>query len=408
MPATRRSLLTAVGASAASAVLAGCSLLSSDPQPDEPPASGVSRQPAPKNNIHGANGDWSSFGCNAANTRAVADGKAPVDGVTERWRVDVAPFSSHAPVVADGRVYQPDARTLRVFDAADGTERWTVEERTTAPLVRGGVAYVATANAIRAFEAETGEQLWERSFETHGGVTTPTMYYDRLLVCGAGDRVVGLDPGNGEIRWEKTVFGQILDHLAVFQGYGFVVATEAGEVSLLAEDGTGWWRWELPAKPSGPPTAGSDSVYISCQDGKTYALMDDGLSSPTINWTADTGRTQRGIGVVDNLVLAATGRGLSAIDAESGKRHWTHDIGDWQHTAPAYGRDTVFVGGDRLWALDPTPGDSPDGGPAVRFEREFAGRVGPGPILDDGTIYVVAQVDTGTYAPGTYALLALE
>ncbi|WP_339103087.1 PQQ-binding-like beta-propeller repeat protein [Haloterrigena salinisoli] len=405
MSSTRRGVLKTAGAGAASATLAGCSLLSRviDSDPDEPPASGVDQLPDPGKHVHGANGDWSSFGCNAGNTRAVADGAAPVDGVTERWRVEIAQTAYRAPVVADGRVYQLDHRTLRVFDAADGTELWTVEDGRTAPLVRDGVAYVPTSSALYALEADTGERLWERTFENPGQVTSPTIYDGRQLVCGAGERVVALDPETGEIRWERDVFGQVLDQLAVFQGYGLVVATEAGEVSLLTGEGTGRWRWELPSAPVGPPSADSDSVYVSCRDGSTYALMDDGLSNPKRNWTADTGWAERGICVVDDLLLVANGRGLHAVDAESGERHWESDIGDWRHTAPAYGRDTVFVGGDCLRAFDPTPGDSPDDGPAVRFEREFAGRVGPGPVLDDGTLYVVTGVEGETFA-----LLALE
>ena len=407
MPSTRRSLLTSVGAGAVSAALAGCSdlarVIGADPEPDEPPAPGVDELPDPVDHVLGADGDWSSFGCNAANSRAVADGEAPVDGVTERWRVEVAQLAHRAPVVADGRVYHPDGRDLRVFDAADGTELWTLEDVRTAPLVRDGVAYVPARKTLYALEADTGEELWDREFETRGSVTTPATYDGRQLVCGAGERVVSLDPDDGEIRWERQLFGQILDHLAVFRGYGVVVATEAGEVTLLSEEGTGWRRWDLPSTPTCPPSADADSVYVTCRDGTTYALMDDGLPSPEINWTADTGWADRGIGVADGLVLVANGRGLHAVDTESGERHWAYDTGDWQHTAPAYGRDTVFVGGDRLWALDPTPGDSPDDGPAVRFEREFAGRVGPGPVLDDGVLYVVAEV-----AEREYALLALE
>lgn len=405
MPSTRRTFLTS--ASAASAALAGCSQLSdalgSDPEPDEPPASGVDRSPDPGSHIHGANGDWSSFGCNAANTRTVADGKAPVDGVTERWRAEVTQLAYHAPVAADGRVYHPDHRTLRVFDAADGTELWTLEDSRLAPLVRDGVVYVPVGNTLYALEADTGDELWNREFETRGSVTTPTTYEGRQLVCGAGERVVSLDPETAEIRWEREVFGQVLDHLTVFNGYGFVVATEAGEVSLLTDEGMGWRRWTLPSVPTGPPSAGTDSIYITCRDGTTCALMDDGSSSTEITWTADTGWAERGIGVVGELVLVANSRGLHAVDAESGEHRWEYDTGDWRHTAPAYGRDTLFVGGDRLWAVDPTPGDSPDGGPAVRFEREFAGRVGPGPVLDDGTLYVVAEVEDETFA-----LLALD
>lgn len=405
MPSTRRTLLRSVGATGASVALAGCSQLSRLRGPDEPPPSGVDDMPDPGNSARGATGEWSTFGCNAANTREVGDGQAPVDGVTERWRVEVPQFTYQAPVVAGGRIYQPDADTLRVLDAAEGTELWTVEGVGTVPLLWNDVAYVSTGAAIRALEADTGEQLWEREFETPGLVTAPATRAGEQLVCGAGERVVALDLDDGTVRWDREVFGQVQDHPAVFMAHWFVITTRAGMVYLLDRDGMGGRRWQLPAEPTAPPSADTDSVYVNCRDGTTYALMDDGggPSDTGINWRADTGWAERGVAVADGVVLVANGQALHAVDTESGERHWEYDIGDWQHTAPAYGRDTVFVGGDRLHALDPTPGDSPDGGPAVRFEREFAGRVGPGPVLDDGTIYVVAQVDDESYA-----LLALE
>lgn len=55
------------------------------------------------------------------------------------------------------------------------------------------------------------------------------------------------------------------------------------------------------------------------------------------------------------------------------------------------------MGGDRLWVLDPSSdGGVGSSGPAVRYERSFHGRVGPGPVLDDGTLYVVAKTGAGT------------
>jgi len=401
MPSTRRTLLTTVGV--ASVALAGCSMPSRFSEPDDPPPSGVAELPDPDGHVAGANGDWSTFGCNAANTREIADGKAPVDGVTERWRVEVTQLSYQEPVVADGYVYYVDHRTLRVFDAADGTELWSFEDVRTPPLLWDGIAYVATAGTLHALESDTGNPVWDREFEAPGSVTTPGTYAGRRLILGVGEQVVALDPADGSLQWRRDVFGQVLDHVAVFKGYWYVIATEAGEVYLLDGEGIGGRRWQLPAAPTAPPSADSDSVYVTCRNGTTYALMDDGLSSPGINWTADTGGVERGIGVVDGLVLVANGGRLHAIDSESGDRRWESAIGDWQHTAPAAGRDTVFVGGDRLWAFDPTPSNSLGRGPAVRFEQEFAGRVGPGPVLDDGTLYVVAHVDDETYA-----LLALE
>ncbi|WP_435152441.1 PQQ-binding-like beta-propeller repeat protein [Haladaptatus sp. DFWS20] len=103
--------------------------------------------------------------------------------------------------------------------------------------------------------------------------------------------------------------------------------------------------------------------------------------------------------------LYATGTGgLHAIDPEDGERSWKHDTGSWRWTAPALGRDTLFVGGNKFYAFDPIPSfQIPGTGPAKRFEKSFHGRVGPGPVLNDGTLYVIAQT-----AERNYHLLALE
>ena len=398
MPSTRRAALASVAAGCVS--LAGCTTSLRSPAPDDPPPSGVDELPDPDSHIFGANGSWSSFGCNASNTRAVSDGEAPVDRVSERWRVEVAQVAFQAPVAADGRVYFPDYSRLRVFDADDGSELWTLEDVRTMPICRDDVVYTGVGNAIQALEPATGDVLWEREFDA-GGTVTPATRTRRGLLCSVGEEVVSLEPDDGTVQWRREVFGQVLEHAATSGMGGVVVVTEAGMIYLLGDNGNGAWRWQLPTRPTCPPTAGRDAIYVACNDGTTYALTAE-QTEPT--WTAETGWIDRGIGVVDGLVLAANGRELRALDTDSGDRHWEHEIGDWSHTAPAYGRDTVFVGGDRLWALDPTPGDSPSGGPAVRFEKTFAGRVGPGPVLDDGTLYVVAEVEEEE----TYALLALE
>lgn len=402
MPSNRRTFVATVVAG--SAALAGCSSVIGSPSPDEPPEAGVDELPDPEKHILGANGDWSSFGCNASNTRAVGDGEAPVDGVSERWRVEVTDTTSHAPVVANGLVFLLESmRTLRVFDATDGTDLWTLEDVNAVPLVRDGVAFVPVMKTIYALDAETGDQLWQREFERPGNVTGPSMSGWGRLLCGVGEHIVSLDPEDGAIQWERKLFGQVIDHPPLYSGYSVVAATEAGIVYLLGDSGTGLWQWDLPSRPMGTPTTDSDSIYVSCEDGETRALQVESDQSSDSLWTVGTGWAERGIGVAEGLVFVANSLGLHAIDTESGDLRWERDIGDWRHTAPAYGRETIFVGGDRLRAFDPTPGDNPGSGPALRFERKFAGRVGPGPVIDDGTLYVIAEVEDSRYA-----LLALE
>jgi outer membrane protein assembly factor BamB len=398
---SRRQLLTAVGAGSLSAV-AGCAGTTVGGPADPPPPS--SPDLTPDRHVYGADGEWSSFGCNASNTRAVHDGQAPVDGVSERWRVELPQLGQTAPVAAGGRVYLPGEQ-LRALDAANGTEQWRVAGVETAPVVRDGVVYASVADTSRvvALEADTGDRIWSRPFDPVP--KGPSMYPGEPLLVGAGETVSALDPATGEPQWSRRLFGEVLGHPPVLSGFFAAVATAAGEVSLLGlEDGQGARRWRLPATPTGPPAADSDTVYVTCRDGTTYALGGDSVPRGEVAWTADTGWTPRGLGVTDGLVAAGTAGELHAVDADSGEVQWTHEIGDWRQTAPAIGRETLFVGGDRLWALATTAeGTTLGSGPGVRFEREFYGRVGPGPVLNDGTLYVVAQ--TGEAA---YHLLALE
>lgn len=104
-------------------------------------------------------------------------------------------------------------------------------------------------------------------------------------------------------------------------------------------------------------------------------------------------------------VIFGSRRGVTSIyiDPKSGEQLWTKDTGDRRYTAPVLGRDTLFVGGNKLFAFDPTPASNPfsGDGPALGFEESFHGRVGP--VLDDGVENAVAQ----TGKP-TYQLVALE
>lgn len=89
------------------------------------------------------------------------------------WRKGLNMRVSTAPLVAGERVFVLGGdRSVHAFDALDGTKLWTVQ-RPSDPLTlsQGGV--------IAAFK-------------------------DTLLV-GQGPRLAGLDPKNGEVRWEVTI-----------------------------------------------------------------------------------------------------------------------------------------------------------------------------------------------------------
>jgi outer membrane protein assembly factor BamB len=389
-------MLAALG-TAATVGVAGCA--ATGPTPDDPPTPGNEPDTDPGDHVHGATGAWSSFGCNAGNTREVADGQAPVAGVTERWRVEVGGLNRAEPVVADGRVFlRRGGDTLVVYDAADGSELWRTGAETL-PLVREDTVYVGGVNHLRALDAADGSERWRTEFDVPASVATPATHDGDDLLVPAGESVHWVNADTGEVDWSRRLFGRVVGPAAFYQGHLAVVATEAGKVYALDDSGTGWGEWSLPARPQAPPTTDTDGIYVNCLDSSTYGISLENAPRLDVDWSVHTGWANAGLAVNTHLYVAGTG-GLTAIDPEDGSERWTHDTGDWRHTAPALARDTLFVGGDALYAFDPTP--SGGDGPARRFSESFEGAVNA-PVLDDGVLYVVAK--TGADA---HHLLALE
>ncbi|WP_341850624.1 outer membrane protein assembly factor BamB family protein [Natronococcus wangiae] len=112
-----------------------------------------------------------------------------------------------------------------------------------------------------------------------GSATTPVVIGGWQLICAFGERVVALDPEDGSVRWHRDVFGQVLDHAATLGQRLVVVATEAGMVYTLAENGVAYDRWQLPESPTAPPSTDDERIYVNCEDGNTYALSDENEST---------------------------------------------------------------------------------------------------------------------------------
>lgn len=411
---SRRSLLASLGVVAVGG-FAGCSGRipefggdAGGPSPDTPPKAEPRADVDPTNKRHGATGSWSSPGCNAANTREVFDDRAPVDGAEVRWRVEVAQMGVSEPLAVDGTVFLPNAGSLRALDAETGELRWHHDEgrsHSPGPVVRDGRVHLALPTGLVTLDAESGEELWRREFPRQD-TRAPGVASDGWLAVPVGETLHRIDPETGETAWSRRLFGQLLGPPAFWYADYPAVASEAGTVYLLEEKGTGFARWDLPAEPMTTVNHDLSHLFVNCRDGNTHALATDGQTNRSIRWSTEMGTTSAGLGVSQGLVAGVDNRELTVVDTVSGETRWTHEHADsdgetsdgWWNTAPAFARDTLFVGGDRLWALDPTPGgEAGERGPAVRWEKSFHGRVGPGPVLDDGKLFVVAQTDEKTF-----------
>ena len=258
MNASRRRLLASVGAVGATA-LAGCSALDSWTR-YEP---GTNEQT-----------DWPMARYDTGNTGYVANGVAPRDDVTERWRSDAS--SVHPPAIADGTAYLSTFEGVTALDTTDGSEQWRVdlgsEQQTGQPVVHNARVFVTAPDrrALVALDATNGETLWQHTAPRP--YTTLTLsdgeHIDTpLLILGGEDGLVqAVHPIDGREAWRLDVFGRVSDLCVTPYGGGptLYVGTTGGEVYAYwlqpAETPSERWRRKLPGRIDGLTSNGNGAV----------------------------------------------------------------------------------------------------------------------------------------------------
>ncbi len=145
---------------------------------------------------------------------ASSDGSVgAIDPLTGRdlWRLNVGSEIA-AGVGSDGRYSAVVTTNNDLIALEAGKEVWRQSlsaQGFTAPLVAGGRVFVLTADrALSAFDAQSGRKLWvqRRPSESlvlrQAGILTTA---GETLVVGLSGRLVGMDPLNGNVRWESPI-----------------------------------------------------------------------------------------------------------------------------------------------------------------------------------------------------------
>lgn len=260
---------------------------------------------------------------------------------------------------------------------------------------------------VFALDVETGEHWW-----TYGETGGYTMYTSPTVVdavyFGRGDDAIGSGAGelnalefDGTVRWTRDV-GSVYSRPRVVDGAVFVASDDGVVRAFETADGELSWRTEDLRSASPDLTiaaVGDDVVYVA-----TGGLVGLDRADGSERWTYGTGDDRiRGATVVDGVAYVSTRDGVSAIDggeerwsvdfesnafvqtvegdrvfvrhewdlfardAANGEERWT--LEDVEGMGVAVHGDVVYVGGDRLRAIDAVDGSERwstsvgDGGP---------------------------------------------
>lgn len=300
------------------ASLAGCAFFegSSKPKP---------AQLQPVNGFVSAKQAWVSrigpvtFALDVANVGGVlhmagSDGTvAAIDSRTgtDVWRTNVGSGLS-AGVGSDGKVSAVVTQGNEVVALVAGREIWRQKlnaEVYTAPLVAGGRVFVLAADrSSQAFDGQTGRKLWTQQRPTEPLVLRQAgvlMAVNDTLIAGLAGRLVGLNPGNGSIRWEVAIASprgindveRLVDLVAGVSRDGDVVCARAFQANVgCVNTARGSLIWTAPANGSqgvrgderllfGTEADGTVQAWLRA-DGtrawKSEALRYRGLSAPVV------------------------------------------------------------------------------------------------------------------------------
>ena len=202
------------------------------------------------------------------------------------WRLQLNSALA-AGVGSDGKFVAVVGRENELIVVDAGGELWRQKlgaVTLTSPLVAGARVFTLSSDrSVAAFDAASGRKLWQQQRPADAlvlGQSGVLFAYGDTLVVGLGGRLVGLNPQNGNVRWDVAVANsrgtneveRLVDLVAGVSRDGDGACLRAFQTSVgcinLAR-GTGVW-----SKPANGSTglAGNQTIIIGTEgDGSVIS-----------------------------------------------------------------------------------------------------------------------------------------
>jgi outer membrane assembly lipoprotein YfgL len=204
----------------------------------------------------------------------------------ELWRFDVKSGLT-AGVGSDGHLVSVVTSSNELIGLSEGREIWRQRmpaQVHTPPLVAGARVFVLSADrAVTAFDGQTGRRLWSQQRPGEALVLRQPgvlMAVRDTLVVGQGGRLVGLNPANGNVRWEAPLASsrgtndveRLVDLVGRVSRVGDSVCARAFQSSVgCVQTDRGTLTWSKPSNGYTGVHGDASTVFGTDFDGRVVA-----------------------------------------------------------------------------------------------------------------------------------------
>jgi len=396
---SRRALLAALGSTAAAT--AGCTAPSRSQRTTERPSSDSEGTDDPEISLSGDDA-WTTYGYDPGHSGHNPNAAGPDADPTQVWGSYVEGiYTLREPAVADGRVYVGSEQSMWAFDATNGDQAWKTDlgsmPHQYPPTYADDTLYVVSKESggvnntapgyVRALEPRTagyGGPRGSRSrrrWPTTARRSTSPRRSPGPVTCvrstprpatPAGDSTSPTPRGATSRGRPRTPTARCSSPPRTSRT---TARRPARCTPLDPEDGSVNWSRDADSALPVAPVVANDRVHLAARGGTVRAFSLDGEAA----WTADTGaRVYTRPTYADGRLFVLTTSDIVAYD-DAGDELWRAGSERTQMTGMTVAEETLYVGGEPLFALDVTDG-------SVTFDLEvgvFHGSFGAPVVVDD-------------------------
>lgn len=208
------------------------------------------------------------------------------------WARKLPAAVSSTVAVAGNEVYAAAFGTQRLYALSTATGRvlWSTRVGYVfggGPAIVGGTLYIAadtgsdSGGTLLALRASDGRLLWRRPAgdDVHA---IPGVDETDVVISSIGGQVFDYAAKTGDLRWSRTVDGEVWDSIALANGLAFLVNSDTGQTyGLSTSDGKVDWTAAPPQcctfSSQASPAVSKATVYVGYGQGGVRAYTLSGM-----------------------------------------------------------------------------------------------------------------------------------